>query len=59
MWLGNWFSFLLPSLEVIPEGQLFNVMEDPGKKMNLWAEHPEVVERLMSRLNEWEEDGRS
>jgi len=52
MWLGNWFSFLLPSLEVIPEGQLFNVMEDPGKKMNLWAEHPEVVERLMSRLNE-------
>ena len=42
-----------------PEGQLFNLLEDPEETTNLWTEHPDVVERLMLRLAEWDESGRS
>lgn len=42
-----------------PEGQLFNLLEDPKETTNLWTEYPEVVERLKLRLAEWDEAGRS
>ena len=42
-----------------PEGQLFNLLEDPEETTNLWTEHPDVVERLMLMLAEWDESGRS
>lgn len=33
-----------------PEGQLYNLSEDPGETKNLYAEHPAVVERLRKNL---------
>lgn len=42
-----------------PEGQLYNLLEDPGETTNLWSEHPDVVEQLKLRLAEWDEAGRS
>jgi arylsulfatase A-like enzyme len=42
-----------------PQGQLYNLFEDPRETTNLWAEHPEVVERMKLKLAEWDEAGRS
>ena len=33
-----------------PEGQLYNLSDDPGETKNLYAEHPAVVERLRKAL---------
>lgn len=42
-----------------PEGQLYNMVEDPRETTNLWQEEPAVVERLSKLLNSWREEGRS
>jgi arylsulfatase A-like enzyme len=42
-----------------PEGQLYNLAEDPQETTNLWSEEPAVVERLSKLLNTWREEGRS
>ena len=41
------------------EGQLYNLAEDPYEEYDLWAEHPEVVERLTGLLEEIQSQGRS
>lgn len=33
-----------------PEGQLYNLVDDPGETTNLWQQHPDVVRRLRSEL---------
>lgn len=33
-----------------PEGQLYNLDNDPGETQNLWLSHPEVVKRLKAEL---------
>ncbi len=40
-------------------GELFNVREDLAQRHNLYAEKPEVVDRLRSLLRKYIEDGRS
>jgi len=35
-----------------PEGQLYHLEEDPSETKNLWDEHPEIVEKLRSKLEE-------
>ena len=42
-----------------PEGQLYNIKEDPGETNNLWSEHPETVERLTILLEQYKKEGRS
>jgi arylsulfatase A-like enzyme len=42
-----------------PEGQLYNMLDDPEENMNLWSEYPDVVERLSNLLEEWEKAGKS
>lgn len=42
-----------------PEGQLYNLKEDPAETNNLWLDHPEVVRQLKQTLSEYERDGRS
>ncbi|MEX0928112.1 MAG: arylsulfatase, partial [Balneolales bacterium] len=42
-----------------PEGQLYNLMEDPGETNNLWHERPAVVDRFNNLLNELDQSGRS
>ncbi len=42
-----------------PTGQLYHIEDDPGETNNLYAEHPEVVERLSALLNRYREQGYS
>lgn len=42
-----------------PEGQLYNLVEDPAETNNLWQEHPDVAERLQKRLQAIDQNGRS
>jgi arylsulfatase A-like enzyme len=39
--------------------QLYNLENDPGERNNLYFEHPEIVEELKSKLDEFESSGRS
>lgn len=42
-----------------PAGQLYNLEEDPGETVNLYAERPEVVRRLQDLLDRYRSEGRS
>ena len=42
-----------------PEGQLYNLDDDPGEQKNLWAEQPEIVKRLSSVLERYKQQGHS
>ncbi|MXW64398.1 MAG: arylsulfatase [Bacteroidetes bacterium SB0662_bin_6] len=42
-----------------PPGQLYHLGDDPGETNNLYAEHPEVVERLSALLARYREQGYS
>jgi len=43
----------------VPRFQLFDLAEDPAEENNLWESHPDVGERLKSRLAQLIEAGRS
>jgi arylsulfatase A-like enzyme len=43
----------------LPEVQLYNLERDPGETRNLHLEHPDIVERLLRRLEQMVQDGRS
>lgn len=36
-----------------PNGQLYHLGDDPAEQNNVYDEHPEVVEHLMNRLNQY------
>ena len=42
-----------------PQGQLYNMKDDPGETRNLYQEHPEIVRRLTALLNKYDVEGRS
>ncbi|SMO73722.1 sulfatase family protein [Fodinibius sediminis] len=42
-----------------PQGQLYNLAEDPAEQNNLWQDHPDVVQRLRKKLRAFEQRGRS
>lgn len=42
-----------------PEGQLYNMIDDPQETTNLWQQEPTIVERLTSLLHRYQEEGRS
>lgn len=42
-----------------PGGQLYHLGDDPAEQTNRWNDEPEVVERLLHRLQEIREKGRS
>ncbi len=37
-------------IEAVPERQLYNLDDDPGETTNVASEHPDVVDRLMKRI---------
>jgi arylsulfatase A-like enzyme len=43
----------------LPPIQLYNLAEDPGEKHNIYAEHPEVVQRMQKLLAQYILAGRS
>ncbi|QDT39611.1 sulfatase family protein [Stratiformator vulcanicus] len=42
-----------------PQGQLYNLKDDPAETHNVWGDHPELVARLTARLNEIRDSGTS
>ena len=42
-----------------PQGQLYNLDDDPSETHNLWLERPEIVARLTALLEKYQADGRS
>jgi arylsulfatase A-like enzyme len=42
-----------------PQGQLYNLVDDPEETRNLWLEQPAMVERLSRKLEEIKSTGRS
>ena len=42
-----------------PQGQLYDLDADPGEQNNLWAEHPQIVQRLTTLLDRYKEQGHS
>jgi arylsulfatase A len=42
-----------------PQGQLYNLQDDPGEQKNLWLDRPEVVQRLTALLERYQQQGHS
>ena len=40
-------------------GQLYNLADDPGERVNLYSKHPEIVSRLGALMDKLKKDGRS
>jgi arylsulfatase A-like enzyme len=51
---GPW-KLLVPAMEP-PEGGLFNLVDDPGERNNLIADHPDVAQRLNALLDQCRAD---
>jgi arylsulfatase A-like enzyme len=53
---GGWDGKGSPS---DPEGQLYDMEKDSAEAENLYAKHPEIVQRLTALLEKYKTDGRS
>lgn len=42
-----------------PQGELYNMADDPRETRNLWADKPDVVKSLTALLDQYRSDGRS
>ncbi len=42
-----------------PQGQLYNIVDDPSERRNLWSEKPAIVSRLTSLMDLYRKQGRS
>ena len=42
-----------------PQGQLYDLVNDPAETCNVWAQHPQTVERLTKLLDKYKKTGRS
>ncbi len=42
-----------------PDGQLFNLKDDPGQSKNLWLDQPDQTRRLVALLEKVQKDGRT
>jgi arylsulfatase A-like enzyme len=56
---GGWTLPENQAPATMPPMQLYNVQDDPGEKINLFAEHPEIVAKLKASLAGYQEAGRS
>ncbi|MEN6425529.1 MAG: arylsulfatase [Phycisphaerales bacterium] len=42
-----------------PEGQLYNLQDDPSEQRDLWLDRPEIVQQLTALLERYKEQGHS
>jgi arylsulfatase A-like enzyme len=42
-----------------PQGQLYNLKDDPEEQNNLWLKQPDIVARLTALLEKYQREGRS
>ncbi len=46
------------TIDALP-GLLYNLAQDPGETDNVWADHPDIVARLLALLDHYQQSGRS
>ena len=51
--------FALPNTAPDAPGQLYNLAKDPGETTNLYKQHPDMVRKLKTQLDEFKSSGRS
>jgi hypothetical protein len=51
--------YAIPDTDPDAPGQLYNLDTDPGERINLYSKHPEMVNELMTRLEQYKATGRS
>jgi arylsulfatase A-like enzyme len=51
--------YTLKETEPDAPGQLYNLKTDPGETNNLYSKHPEVVQKLKAKLEQFKSSGRS
>ena len=51
--------FAIPDTDPDAPGQLYNLSNDPGERINLYSKHPEIVNELKTKLEHFVESGRS
>ncbi len=56
---GGLKPFALPDTAPTAPGQLYNLDTDPGERMNLYFQHPEITRKLKALLEKSKQDGRS
>jgi arylsulfatase A-like enzyme len=56
---GGWTLPETQATPTLPDVQLYNVQDDPTEKTNLYAEHPDIVAKLKTALDEYQRDGRT
>lgn len=56
---GELQRFALPDTAPDASGQLYNLETDPGEKVNLYFQHPEIVKELKALLDQSKASGRS
>lgn len=56
---GPWKLIILAEREAEPGFELYNLDEDPAETRDLSGAHPEIVRRLLARLDSYVEAGRS
>ena len=56
---GELKPFALPETAPVAPGQLYNLETDPGEKVNLYFQHPEIAKELKTLLDESKASGRS
>ena len=52
-------QYAIPDTDPDAPGQLYNLDTDPGERINLYSKHPEIVNELMTRLEQYKVSGRS
>lgn len=56
---GGWSDPKPGKDQGLPEVQLYNMKTDPGEKENVYAAHPEIVEKLTALMKKYIVEGRS
>jgi arylsulfatase A len=58
---GEWGmkQYALEDIDPDAPGQLYNLETDPGETTNLYSKHPEIVNELKAKLEEFKASGRS
>jgi len=51
--------YAIPDTDPDAPGQLYNLDTDPGERFNLYSKHPEIVNELMTHLEQYKASGRS
>jgi arylsulfatase A-like enzyme len=50
----SWWGFITNKLQPVEELELYDLINDPGEKLNVAKKYPDVVNRLKGKLQEWD-----